>query len=168
MSKEWAVPIHLRLASEEDAPLIHEMQVRAFTPLMETYQDHETSPASQSIERVLDRILQRETDYYVIKSVGRAVGAIRVVAVDSRNGSYRISPIFVLPEHQGKGIARQAFAWVEQKYYHAERWELEAILEEDRSCRLYEQLGYRQTGERKILNERMTLVFYEKKVSVVE
>lgn len=35
-------------------------------------------------------------------------------------------------------------------------------MEEKGNCRLYEKLGYRDTGKREIVNERMTLIYYEK------
>ncbi|MDE5858832.1 MAG: N-acetyltransferase, partial [Oscillospiraceae bacterium] len=42
-------------------------------------------------------------------------------------------------------------------------WELDTILQERGNCYLYEKMGYRQTGQTKIINERMTIVYYEKK-----
>ena len=44
-----------------------------------------------------------------------------------------------------------------------EDWELDTILQEPKNCYLYEKMGYRQTGKKNVINERLTLVFYEKK-----
>lgn len=44
-----------------------------------------------------------------------------------------------------------------------ENWELDTILQESKNCHLYEKMGYRQTGKTKVINERLTLTFYEKK-----
>lgn len=41
-------------------------------------------------------------------------------------------------------------------------WELDTILKEKGNCFLYEKMGYRATGEMKRVNEKMTLVYYEK------
>ena len=40
--------------------------------------------------------------------------------------------------------------------------DLETILQEKGNCYLYEKLGYHQTGKTEQINERMTIVFYEK------
>lgn len=64
--------------------------------------------------------LSEATDYYVIMNLNNAVGAIRIVRND--NKTYRISPLFVLPEYQGRGIAQKVFAMIEQIYDDAEKW----------------------------------------------
>jgi len=40
---------------------------------------------------------------------------------------------------------------------------LDTILEEAGNCHLYEKIGYMKTGKTEVINEKMTLVFYEKK-----
>jgi GNAT superfamily N-acetyltransferase len=144
----------------KDAATIHEMQIKAFMPLLEKYQDYKTSPANETVERIITRINQYFTDYYIIKSFEVAVGGIRVVKKD--NKTYRVSPIFIMPEHQGKGIAQKVFAMIEQIYDDAKLWELDTIMQEDGNCYLYEKLGYKRTGKTKVINDKMTIVFYEK------
>jgi hypothetical protein len=39
---------------------------------------------------------------------------------------------------------------------------LDTILQEKDNCYLYEKLGYRQTSKTEIINDKMTIVFYEK------
>ncbi|MOA35325.1 hypothetical protein D3C78_1567680 [compost metagenome] len=73
-----------------------------------------------------------------------------------------MSPIFILPEHQGKGIAQRVFSMIEDKYNDARVWELDSILQEQGNCYLYEKLGYQKTGETKHINDKMTIVFYKK------
>lgn len=48
-------------------------------------------------------------------------------------------------------------------YLHQFIWELDTILQEPENCYLYEKMGYCQTGKIKVINERLTLAFYEKK-----
>ena len=43
-----------------------------------------------------------------------------------------------------------------------EIWELSTILEEKGNCYLYETLGYHSTGKTQVINDRLTLIFYEK------
>ncbi len=154
--------ITLFRASLHEAVIIHEMQVQAFKSLLEKYQDYETSPGNESLERIIERLNQTFTDYYIIKSYGVPVGAIRIVK--KANRTYRVSPIFILPDYQEKGIAQKVFRMIEDTYADALIWELDTILQEKGNCYLYEKLGYRNTGESKQINDKMTIVFYEKQM----
>lgn len=88
------------------------------------------------------------------------MGAIRVV--DKQDGSRkRISPLFILPLYRNKGYAQAAMREAE-KLHGIDNWSLDTILEERGNCYLYEKMGYRRTGGVKKINEKMTLVFYEK------
>ena len=66
-----------------------------------------------------------------------------------------------MPEFQGKGIAQKAIRLCEEMHGN-ENWKLDTILQESKNCHLYEKMGYRQTGKTKVINERLTLTFYEK------
>ncbi|WP_262495707.1 GNAT family N-acetyltransferase [Paenibacillus sp. B2(2019)] len=138
------------------------MQVKAFMPLLEKYKDYETSPANESVEKMIDRINQSFTDYFMIKTSDIAVGGVRIVKKE--NNTYRVSPIFIMPEYQGMGIAQQVFAIIEQRYNDAKKWELDSIEQEQRNCYLYEKVGYKRTEETKRINDKLTLVFYEKTI----
>jgi len=50
-----------------NSKIIHAMQIIAFMSLLEKYQDYETSPANEPIQKTIDRINQSFTDYYTIK-----------------------------------------------------------------------------------------------------
>jgi len=136
------------------------MQIKSFMPLLEKYRDYETSPANESLEKIVERINQPFTDYYIIESDNIAVGG--VIIVKNGNKHYRVSPIFILPEYQGKGIAQKVFQMIELIYCDAKAWELDTILHEQGNCYLYEKIGYSQTGETKVINDKLTLVFYKK------
>ncbi|OPG99605.1 GNAT family N-acetyltransferase [Chryseobacterium mucoviscidosis] len=152
--------ISLSKASLKEASIIHEMQIKAFMPLLNKYQDHETSPANETVEQIADRINQSFTDYYLIREANIPVGAIRIVKME--NKTYRVSPVFILPDYQGRGIAQKVFSMIEDRYSDAEIWELATISEEHGNCYLYEKLGYRQKGDKKQINGQMTIVLYEK------
>lgn len=74
----------------------------------------------------------------------------------------RISPIFIMPEFQGRGIAQKALRLCEEAHGSG-NWELDTILQEPKNCHLYEKMGYRRTGKTEVVNDRLTLVFYEKR-----
>ena len=129
-------------------------------PLLEKYQDYETSPANETVDRIIGRMNQSFTDYYLIRYLDIDVGSIRIVRKD--NLVFRVSPIFILPEYQGRGIAQQVFARIEEMHKDARMWELDTILQEQGNCYLYEKLGYKKTGKIQEINDKMSIVYYEK------
>lgn len=152
--------INLLRATTDDAETIWKMQKTAFAGLLEKYRDFDTNPTNESLERVTEKLRQDSTYFYLIRMQNKTVGAIRVVDCgdDTRK---RVSPLFVLPQFRNLGIAQQAMQCAEQ-LHGAQNWELSTILQEKGNCRLYEKMGYRQTGKTQIINDKMTLVFYEK------
>ncbi len=150
----------LRSAMESDVPMLWEMQVRAFRPLLEKYQSEAVNPACESVEKVRMRFRHPCSDYYVIYAGEAPVGGVRVIR--RKGARCQISPLFILPEYQRKGYARAAIRRLEEIYPNVQ-WELNTILEEKGNCRLYEKMGYRRTGEYERINERMTLVYYRKR-----
>ena len=128
--------------------------------LLKKYQDHDTSPANETIERITWKLQQLDSYFYRIEVDGETVGAIRVV--DAGDGSRkRISPLFILPQHRGKGYAQGAILEAEKRH-GSHNWELGTILQETGNCYLYEKMGYRQTNRRTVINDSMTIVGYEK------
>ena len=66
-----------------------------------------------------------------------------------------------MPEYRGNGYAQAAIRAAEQ--IHGPRhWSLDTILQEPGNLHLYEKMGYRQTGQRKMIHDGMDIVFYEK------
>lgn len=158
------VEVKLLRANISDAKEIHAMQVEAFKELLEKYQDFDTNPGNESVEKVEARLKQDFTFYYFICIGQQKAGAIRVVDKKEAGKNKRISPVFVLPEFQGKGIAQKAIRLCEEVHGNGNgNWELDTILQEPGNCHLYEKMGYRQTGKTEVINEKLTLVFYEKK-----
>ncbi len=154
--------VTLLRANVDDAKELHAMQVESFKELLEKYQDFDTSPANENMDKVEARLKQDFTFYYFICIGEQKVGAIRIIDEKESGENKRISPIFILPEFQGKGIAQKAIRLCEEIHGDG-NWELDTILQEPKNCHLYEKMGYRQTGETKAINDRLTLVFYEKR-----
>ena len=147
--------IKLLRAGMEDAKELHAMQVESFRALLDKYQDFDTSPANENVEKIEFRLSQDFTYYYFICLGPDKVGAIRIVDRKENGVNKRISPIFILPEYRGQGLAQKAI-------HGQEEWELDTILQEPKNCYLYEKMGYRRTGGEKVINDKLTLVFYEK------
>lgn len=154
--------IELLRAGVEDAGEIHAMQLKAFRELLDRYQDFETSPGCEKVEKVEARLRQDFTYYYFICLGVQKVGAVRVVDKKEEGINKRISPIFILPQFQGQGIAQRAIQICEE-IHGAAGWELDTILQEKKNCYLYEKMGYVTTGKTRVVNDRLMLVFYEKR-----
>ncbi len=145
----------------DDAEKLWKMQVKAFQGLYEKYQDAETSPATEKIDKIIMRLNQPFTYYYFIEANGTIVGAIRVVDKKEEGQAKRISPIFIMEEYRNKGYAQKALQLVE-KIHGSSNWELNTILQEKGNCYLYEKMGYHQTGKTETISNKLTLVFYKK------
>lgn len=152
--------IKLIRATIEDSKELWQMQIESFQSLLDKYQDYDTNPASEPIDKIIYRLKQEETYYYFICMNDVKVGAIRIIDFKS-DGNKRISPIFILPQYQNKGIAQIAMQLCEQ-LHGSENWELDTILQEEGNCYLYEKMGYHRTGKTEAINDKLTLVFYEK------
>ena len=136
------------------------MQTEAFSDLLAKYEDYDTSPACESIERIKEKISQNFTYFYFIYYGDDLVGAIRVV--NKKDGSRkRVSPIFIMKEFRGRGLAQRTFREIE-KIHGEDNRELATILQKKGNCYLYEKLGYKKTGVTKNINERMGIVVYAK------
>lgn len=155
------VKMKLVKADKSDLETILQMQTEAFMPMLQKYRDYETSPANEKYEDILFRFNQPQTTYYIIEVDSHKVGVIRIVDFDDESMRKRISPIFIMPEYRNRGYAQQAIAEAE-RLHGSTNWSLDTILQEQGNCYLYEKLGYKKTGKTEIINDRLTLVFYEK------
>ncbi|WP_214854698.1 GNAT family N-acetyltransferase [Exiguobacterium sp. s166] len=152
--------IHLEPAIDNDADALWKLQVAAFSPLLEKYQDYDTNPANETIDRVYTRIHHPASCFLKIIADGQLVGAICIRWKEDVH--FRISPLFLAPDAQGKGFAKKAMLLAEARYPQAKTWELSSLFEETKTCQLYEKMGYVETGIRKPLNDRATLIHYQK------
>ncbi len=152
--------VSLIAAGKYDMQTIWEMQVEAFSELLNKYQDYDMSPAAESLEMVMARYEQPWITYFFISNGDENIGAIRIV--DKKDGSRkRISPIWIMPKHRNKGFAQAAIIAAE-KMYGSNHWCLDTILQESGNLHLYEKMGYHRTGKIEKVNDRMDIVFYEK------
>ncbi|MCL2427553.1 MAG: hypothetical protein FWD05_14610 [Oscillospiraceae bacterium] len=82
--------INLKKADINDCEKTHQMQVESFKELLDKYNDYDTSPASESIDRIEQRMAQDYTEYYLVCMDSVHIGFIRVVRLDDTTN--RISP----------------------------------------------------------------------------
>ncbi|MBR6307711.1 MAG: GNAT family N-acetyltransferase [Lachnospiraceae bacterium] len=148
-----------------EVEILHEMQVRSFMPLYEKYHD-EGSPAIETVDRIRARSEAENRQYYFITYSGARVGAINIAKrpTEEKEDIFWISPIFVDPKYQNKGIAQAAIHKAFKLHPEAKEWRLDTILQEPGNCHLYEKCGFKRIGEEKVINDVMTLVDYVKEM----
>ena len=157
--------IQLIRARKEDAELVHRLQVAAFMPLYEKYHDDATSPAKETLEKIIWKIEDVNGAFYLIYCDNTPIGGIRV---RNHNGEKVekyvnwISPIFIVSEFQNQGIASLVINKIFDLYPDTITWRLGTIKEEKGNCYLYEKLGFVRFGDEEIVNECLTLIKYEK------
>lgn len=146
---------------DEDIELLHKMQVDSFMPLYEKYHD-DMSPAIETVERIRNRAKAPGRKYFFIVKDGVRVGAVNIGTRDVNDKeTYYISPIFILPEYQNQGIAYAAIMKAFDMNPEIKKWKLDTILQEKGNCHLYEKCGFVRVGGEEIINDKMTIVFYE-------
>jgi len=153
--------VRLQNATSEDAVRLTEMQARAFMPCVNRRGGFETSPASETTDRMLERIIDQRSHVFIILADGVYAGMIRVKALT--DVAYKISPIFVLPEFQNQGIGQKAMRLAFEKFPSARIWTLFCVREEEKNVHFYEKLGFHKTGCERKLAENITLIEYERR-----
>lgn len=159
-------------ATENDAELIHRMKYEAFLPIYEEYHDDEISPTREKIDKVIWQLTNPGSEYYLIQVGGENAGAVRVARkwemVDGekiiRPDKNYISPIFILPRFQNGGVGQAVMNQLFEMYPNTKTWALDTIKQDARNCHFYERCGFMRVGEEKRVNERMSLVDYEKEL----
>ena len=101
--------VSLRRADLGDAELIHQMQIAAFAPLLEKYQDYEYSPAMETLERTVYRMSLPVADHWLILLGSHPIGAI---GIGRYEGVLKLKRLFILPEYQNQGFASELVAKV--------------------------------------------------------
>lgn len=146
----------------EEAKLYLAMQQEAFRPLYERYRD-EGSPFLEPLSKMEARLENPIVDSYWIWEGEARAGSIWVIRQGVWDFAFYLARLFILPKLQGRGLAQAAIRLVEEMYGPG-RWGVDTIAEEPGNCYLYEKMGYHPTGRLQPVNERLTLIFYEKTV----
>jgi len=153
------VNISLKKAKVSDSEHLYELQIKSFKPLLDKYQDFDTNPGAEALERTIDRLNEANSDYYFIQLDNENIGAIRII---SKGDLCKLKQIYILPCHQGNGYAQRAILIAESLYTDISHWELDTIKQESKLCYLYEKMDYRKTGKEENIKDGMTLVSYRK------
>jgi len=163
--------IELKKATIEDAPKWLSMQAEAYAHIIGIYGEHDFNPAIETLEKVVSSMnLPGRENFFILKD-GEDAGAVRISWRNKKllgfipqkgKKAYRLGNIFILPQFRNGGIGQIVMNTLEARYPDAAYWELGTILQDKRNIYFYEKLGYKRTGKKKIVNDKLTLVFYKK------
>ena len=85
--------------------------------------------------------------------------------IATKNDTAKLARLFVLPKYQNKGYATKAIIDIEKLYSYYNHWQLDTIKEEKKNVHLYQKLGYKPNGKEKIINDKMTIIEFEKEIN---
>lgn len=124
------------------------------------YRD-KTNPVFMPFDKLKKYYNNQDMFMYWIIDNEEKVGQIWIA---SNNEIVKLARLFVLKKYQNKGIAQNTIKLAEKIYSDRQYWRLDTIKEEKNNCHLYEKHGYKATGEEHIVNNRMTIINYEKEI----
>lgn len=136
------------------------MHFKGFLPTFIKYRD-KINPIFCTYPKFKKYFNHKDMSMYFLISNNVPVGQIWILQKES---FCKLARIFVLKKYQNKGLATQAIIQAEQIFNGQKHWCLDTIKQEHKNCRLYEKLGYTQTSNEKVINNRMTIIEYEKEI----
>lgn len=143
-------------AGVHDAADILALQKLAYQSEAALYNDYSIPPLTQTLEELVAEFQHS----LFLKAVqdGRIVGSVRATLQD---GTCAIGRLIVHPDAQGRGLGTRLMGAIEERFGHADRYELFTGQQSARNLHLYRKLGYRVFREKR-LSERVMIVYLEK------
>ena len=143
-----------------EAPILLKIQQQAFAEDLKKYQDHETNPANEPIERLASKI--ELFFHYTIWYGYEIIGGIDIR--DLKQNRYRLNRIFLANDYQNKGLGSRIMQLIENEFPSAIEWHLDTPHLNTRNHYFYEKLGYKKLGEHQV-SEKLILFDYVKKMN---
>ena len=104
---------------------------------LKKYQDFDTSPGNEGIEKIRTCFYLPGNTYYFIYAYDLSVGVIRIIDHNDGQRKKKISPIFIMKECRNKGYAQAAIreaesihgkdGWMDARYYSSGRGQLSSV-----------------------------------------
>ncbi|MFW9769518.1 MAG: GNAT family N-acetyltransferase [Candidatus Thorarchaeota archaeon] len=135
----------IELAEPDDAETLADISKRSFDSDVDVGAPGPGGPDGyDSPEHQRQMIENRSGDYLKILYDGKIVGGTTVWRVSDTH--YEIFNVFIDPDYHRKGIGRESFRLIMEKYPQAKRWTLDTPDWNTRTKAYYENLGFRQYG----------------------
>jgi len=137
--------ITIELAEPDDAERLADISKRAFDSDEFVGAPGPGGPPGYDSPEHQKKLIEHPAgDYLKILYEGKIVGGTTVWRISDSH--HEIFNVFVDPEYHRKGIGRESFRLIMEKYPQARRWTLDTPDWNTRTKAYYEQLGFRQYG----------------------
>lgn len=166
------MPTSIRTTTPSEAEELSQIQKAAFKPLYEKYHDA-GNPFLRGAEDILRR-LNKHNRYFTILYDQKVVGGVfyrlhgqRMPYVEIGADEYYLVRIYVHPDYQNRGIAREAILLCEKEFPDAKSYYVDFPEDMEKNRRCYQSAGYRDTGDRICMEGAPALAMFKKTVSDV-
>jgi len=149
----------IQRSSKHEASVLLDIQKEAFQEDLIKYEDYETSPVNEPIERLIKKI--ELFIHYTIWIDGKIAGGADIR--DMSEGRYRLNRIFLSERYQNKGFGTEIINLIEAEFPLAKEWTLDTPHLNTRNHHFYEKLGYKREAQHQI-NSKLILIDYVKKI----
>lgn len=164
--------LSIRITDPSEAEELSKIQKAAFKPLYEKYHD-EGNPFLRGPEDILRR-LNKFNRHFTILYNDKVVGGVFYRLYGKRSpideigaGEYYLARIYIHPDYQNKGIARDAILLCEKEFPDARFYYVDFPEDMEKNRRCYQSAGYCDTGERICMEGAPALAMFKKTVSDV-
>ena len=163
--------LSIRITDPSEAEELSQIQKAAFKPLYEKYHD-KGNPFLRGPKDILCR-LNKFNRYFTIVYDDKVVGGVFYRLYGKRSpsdeigaGEYYLARIYIHPDYQNKGIARDAILLCEKEFPDAKFYYVDFPENMEKNRRCYQSAGYCDTGERTCWSEDApVLAMFKKTVS---
>ncbi|MFW9957612.1 MAG: GNAT family N-acetyltransferase [Candidatus Odinarchaeota archaeon] len=137
--------VSIELAKPNDAERLADISKRAFDSDVEVGAPGEGGPPGYDSPDHQRRMIEdSSSDYLKIMSDGKIVGGTTAYRISDTH--YEIFNVFIDPDYHRKGIGRESFRLIMERYPQAKRWTLDTPEWNTRTKAYYEHLGFKQYG----------------------
>ena len=153
--------MELRIIQTEDheAEILLAIQKEAFYEDLLKYEDVETSPVNEPIERLQWKI--NHYNHYTIWYGQQIIGGIDIRKLEDEH--YRLNRFFLANDYQNKGLGTQTLNLIEKEFPNARTWSLDTPHLNVRNQHFYEKEGFKKVGEH-CISDKLILVDYVKEM----
>ncbi|OZV10646.1 hypothetical protein CIW83_19170 [Tissierella sp. P1] len=144
-----------------EAEILLDIQKKAFKEDLEKYEDYDTSPATEPIEKLIRKI--NNSFHYTVFLDDIIIGGIEVRKLSDTQ--FYLNRLYLSPKYQNKGIGAKLMEFIESEFSEALEWTLSTPYMNYRNHYFYEKFGYEKISEHTI-TEKLILFDYIKHMNI--
>ncbi len=146
----------------EDIPALKDTAKKSFAQAgIDDFGDETIMPPGVSDGKIIDNLLEKYTTF-TLRWEKEIVGGIGFELKESTDHFLHL--LWIVPEHQKKGIGRKAMEFLENTNPDTNSWNLETPQTSERNVKFYEGLGYKEVGQQSFENSKVVLIEYRKEM----